>query len=128
MRRSIRQWEGLSRQNDGYDYTFGWQFGSPFNQKWDISYPENIEELFQEYNASAVTGPHVGFSFDSSSVNTEISALTNIVAEYAPALENGMVNPEEKIPEFLSALEANGVDGLLNEVQTQLDGWKGTQQ
>lgn len=118
----------LSAENNGYDYTFGWQFGSPFNQKWDISYPENIEELFQEYNASAVTGPHVGFSFDSSSVNTEISALTNIVAEYAPALENGMVNPEEKIPEFLSALEANGVDGLLNEVQTQLDGWKGTQQ
>lgn len=118
----------LSAENNGYDYTFGWQFGSPFNQKWDVSYPKNIEELFREYNASAVTGPHVGFSFDSSNVNTEISALTNIVTEYAPALENGMVNPEEKMPEFLSALEANGVAELMNEIQTQLDGWKGTQQ
>ncbi|MDD7026052.1 MAG: ABC transporter substrate-binding protein [Lachnospiraceae bacterium] len=114
----------LDSQDNGYDYTFGWQFGSPFNQKWDVSYPENIEELFQEYNASAVAGSHLGFTFDSTRVNTEISALTNIVAEYASALETGMVNPEEKIPEFLEALKANGADNLLQEVETQLNTWK----
>lgn len=59
-----------------------------------------------------------------SNVNTEISALTNIVAEYASALETGMVNPEEKIPEFLDALKANGVDSLLEEIQAQLDVWE----
>ncbi|MGN0304712.1 MAG: ABC transporter substrate-binding protein [Lachnospiraceae bacterium] len=114
----------LAARDNGYDYTFGWQFGSPFNQKWDISYPENIEELFQEYNASAVAGNHLGFTFDSTRVNTEISALTNIVAEYASALETGMVDPMEKIPEFLEALKANGADTLLQEIQTQLDSWK----
>lgn len=114
----------LAAENNGYDYTFGWQFGSPFNQKWDVSYPENIEELFHEYNAAAVSGTHIGFTFDSSNVNTEISALTNIVAEYASALETGMVNPEEKIPEFLDALKANGVDSLLEEIQAQLDVWE----
>ena len=57
-------------------------------------------------------------------MNTEISALTNIVAEYASALETGMVNPEEKIPEFLEALKANGADNLLQEVETQLNTWK----
>ena len=59
-----------------------------------------------------------------SNVNTEISALTNIVAEYASALETGMVNTEEKIPEFLDALKANGVDSLLEEIQAQLDVWE----
>ena len=117
----------LAPEDNGYDYTFGWQFGSPFNQKWDISYPDNIEELFLTYNESAVTGPHVGFTFDSSNVNTEISALTNIVEQYDAALQSGMVNPEEKIPEFLEALKANGVDNLLKEIQTQLDAWKADQ-
>lgn len=117
----------LAPEDNGYDYTFGWQFGSPFNQKWDISYPDNIEDLFLAYNESAVTGSHVGFTFDSSNVNTEISALANIVEEYDAALQSGMVNPEEKIPEFLDSLKMNGVDSLLKEIQTQLDAWKADQ-
>lgn len=117
----------LSADDNGYDYTFGWQFGSPFNQKWDISYPENIRDLFDEYNEEAVAAPHVGFTFDTTTVNTEISALTNVVAQYASALETGMVNPEEKMPEFLEALKANGVDELLGEIQTQLDAWNAAQ-
>ena len=117
----------LAPEDNGYDYTFGWQFGSPFNQKWDISYPDNIEDLFLAYNESAVTGPHVGFTFDSSNVNTEISALANIVEEYDSALQSGMVNPEEKVPEFLDSLKTNGVDNLLKEIQTQLDAWKADQ-
>ncbi len=114
----------LTSEQNGYDYVFGWQFGTPFNQKWDISYPENIEQLFLDYNKSAVTAPHAGFTFNTEAVNTEIAALTNVVAEYTPAIETGMVNPEEKIPEFLEALKANGSDTLLKEIQTQLDAWK----
>jgi putative aldouronate transport system substrate-binding protein len=110
----------VTSEQNGYDYIFGWQFGTPFNQKWDISYPENIENLFLEYNKSAVTAPHNGFTFSAEPVNTEIAALTNVVAEYGPAIESGMVNPEEKIPEFNKALADNGLDKLISEIQNQL--------
>lgn len=114
----------LNSDTNGYaDYTYGWQFGTPFNQKWDISYPANIVQLFNDYNKSAISAPHVGFSFDPTPVNTQISAITNVVAQYAPALESGMVDPEQKIPEFLQALKANGSDDLLKEVQNQVDKW-----
>lgn len=114
----------LPADKNGYDYTFGWQFGTPFNQKWDISYPDNIEELFNEYNKTAVTSPHNGFTFDTAPAETAIAAITNVVAEYGPALEKGSVDPVQSIPKFLEALNANGVDTLLEEIQTQLETWK----
>ena len=111
----------LNPADNGYDYTYGWQFGTPFNQKWDISYPENIEELFQEYNDSAVISQHNGFSFDMTPVETQVAALTNVIAEYGPSLETGSVNPEEYIPAFLDDLEANGAQDLIDAVSEQLD-------
>lgn len=110
----------LSPDKNGYDYTFGWQFGTPFNQKWDISYPENIVELFEEYNGKSITAKHNGFMVDTTTVETVIASVTNVVAQYGPALESGMVDPEEKIPEFLKQLEENGVDELLNEISSQI--------
>lgn len=118
----------LDPADNGYDYTYGWQFGTPFNQKWDISYPENIEELFTEYNESAKAAPHNGFTFDTTPVEAEIAALTSTVEEYAKALESGMVDPAENIPKFQQALKDNGVEVLLGEIQTQLDSWNSSAQ
>nr|WP_307991767.1 ABC transporter substrate-binding protein [uncultured Niameybacter sp.] len=109
---------------NGYSYTPGWRFGTPFNQKWDISYPENIEELFESYNASAIVAPHNGFSFNTLPVATVITALTNVIDEYGPALETGCVDPKENIPKFLKALEDNGVNTLLKEIETQIHIWQ----
>lgn len=111
---------GGTLTENGYDYTYGWQFGTPFNQKWDISYPANIEQLFEDYNNSAVISPNNGFTFDSVPVETQVAALTNVIAEYAPSLETGSVDPAEYIPKFLEAMKANGVDALVAEVNTQL--------
>ena len=111
---------GGTLTENGYDYTYGWQFGTPFNQKWDISYPDNIEELFQAYNDSAIISPNNGFTFDAVPVETQVAALTNVISEYAPSLETGSVDPAEYIPKFLEALNANGAEALVAEVNNQL--------
>lgn len=113
--------------DNGYDYTFGWEFGSTFNQKWDISYPDNIEELFYEYNKSAIAAPHLGFVLDTTQVEAELAALTGVIEEYGPALECGMVDPEVNIPKFLQALEENGSEVLLEEIRKQIDEWRNAQ-
>lgn len=115
---------GGTLTDNGYDYTYGWQFGTPFNQKWDISYPDNIEQLFQEYNDSAVISPNNGFTFDAVPVETQVAALTNVISEYTPSLETGSVDPAEYIPKFLEAMQANGVDDLMKEVENQLTTFK----
>lgn len=112
---------GGTLTENGYDYTYGWQFGTPFNQKWDISYPEDIEEQFRAYNEEAVISSHNGFSFNIVPVETQIAALTNVIAEYSPSLETGSVDPEKYIPKYLEALEANGEKSLREEVARQLE-------
>lgn len=107
--------------DNGYDYTYGWQFGTPFNQKWDISYPENIADLFQQYNDAAIISPNNGFTFNAVPVETQVAALTNVISEYAPSLETGSVDPNEYIPKFLNAMNANGAQDGLDEVFSQLD-------
>ena len=115
---------GGTLTENGYDYTYGWQFGTPFNQKWDISYPDNIEQLFQEYHDSAVISSNNGFTFDAVPVETQVAALTNVISEYTPSLETGSVDPAEYIPKFLEAMQANGVDDLMKEVENQLTTFK----
>ena len=53
-------------------------------------------------------------------VETQVAALTNVISEYAPSLESGSVDPAEYIPKFLEALEANGAEALIEEVNNQL--------
>ena len=118
---------GGTLTENGYDYTYGWQFGTPFNQKWDISYPDNIEQLFEDYNNAAIISPHNGFTFDGVPVETQVAALTNAISEYAPSLETGSVDPEEYIPKFLDALEKNGAAQLLEEVNNQLTAFQSAQ-
>ena len=57
---------------------------------------------------------------DNSPVETEIAAISNVVDENAKALESGMVDPEVYIPQFLDALNKNGVEDLLAEISKQL--------
>ena len=111
----------LAADKNGYDYTFGWQFGSPFNQKWDISYPSNIRALFDAYNKSSVAAPHVGFSFNPEKVSGELAGLKNVVEKYRKALESGMSDPTTELPKFLKELEANGLQKVLAESQKQIN-------
>lgn len=111
----------LAADQNGYDYTFGWQFGTPFNQKWDISYPENIAELFQEYNKSAIVSPHNGFIFKAGAVETLAGGIQNVLAKYTDGLETGSSDPEVELPKFLEELKQNNVDMVLQEIEKQIE-------
>ncbi len=111
---------GTLTENGYDDYTHGWQFGTVFNQKWDVSYPDDIEQIMLDFNATAIESPYVGFSFDTSEAGPYLTSLRNVIAEYSPSLEAGMVDPEIYIPEFLDELEKNGADELIAEINAQL--------
>lgn len=115
---------GLDVKNHPYDYVFGWQFGTVFNQVWDVSYPKNVKDIFMDYNKSSISVDTLGFVFNVEPVQAEISALRNVNKEFSAALGSGMVDPEVYIPKYIEKLKANGFDKLLTESQTQLDKWK----
>ena len=89
--------------------------------------PKDKWEKFEEFNASAVKSPTLGFNFNSDSVRSELASITNISMEFYPALGTGSVDPEEYLPKFNKKLEEAGIDKVLKEIQKQYDEWKSKQ-
>ncbi len=80
---------------------------------------------FSAYYNSAEALPYGGFIFDNSPVKTEGGALANVYAEYAFNLMSGAVNPDTALPEFLSKMEAAGIDAFVAEANSQLNAYLG---
>lgn len=84
--------------------------------------PESLEwEL--EQNKTAKTSPAMGFTFDSSSVKTQYSAVKNVISQYLPGLICGSLDPDTEIEKFVNALNDAGYQDILDAKQTQLDTW-----
>ena len=93
-----------------------------------IMYPmagTNVESLAWELeqNQNAKTSVAMGFTFDSSSVKTEYTAVTNVIEQYLPGLVCGSVDPATEIPVFLERLTEAGLGEIIAAKQTQLDAW-----
>ena len=66
----------------------------------------DLWEKTKEFNNNAMKSKALGFSFDSSEVSAEYTALTNVWTEYADGLVFGMIDPAVGIPELNKRLEA----------------------
>lgn len=77
----------------------------------------------EEQNVKAKTSPAMGFTFDSSEVKTEYTAVSNIISQYLPGLSCGSVDPTTVLPEFIEKLNASGYEKIINAKQEQLDKW-----
>ncbi len=65
----------------------------------------------------------MGFTFDATSVQTQMTAVSNVIQQYYPGIQCGSVDPETAIPEFEAALADAGYNDILEEKQAQLDAW-----
>ena len=65
--------------------------------------------------------------YDSNNVKTEVAAVSNVLNEYRAGLEFGVMDPETTLPEFLGALDAAGINTIIEEKQRQLDEWVAAQ-
>lgn len=77
----------------------------------------------EEQNRLAKKSPAMGFTFDSSEVKTEYTAVSNVIQQYLPGLLCGSVDPEVMIPEFRKRLSETGLDTIIEAKQKQLNEW-----
>ena len=84
-------------------------------------------EWEDEQNHKAKMSPAMGFTFDASSVQTQLTAVSNVLQQYFPGIQCGSVDPEVAIPEFEKALKDAGYDDILAAKQEQLDAWMAEQ-
>lgn len=119
--------EGINAENSGYSLGLGWIFGNQYlSYVWEGDDLDLYDQL-KEFNDTAMKSGGFGFVYDSSSVKTEVAAVSNVLNEYRAGLEFGVMDPETTLPEFLSALEAAGIDTIIAEKQSQLEAWAASQ-
>ena len=77
----------------------------------------------KEDNQNAGRSKAFGFTFDSSTVKTQYTAVNNVINQYLPGLRCGSLDPETELPKFQQSLKDAGIDEIIAEKQKQLDAW-----
>ena len=120
--------EGVDAGSVGYGHTigtYGDQTNAYFRAPLTDEFVDNLS-LWGEENAKV--SRFMGYTFDTSAVSSEITAVIAEIGKYGPALNCGTVDPEDMLPKFLDALEAAGINKIIEENQRQLDEWLATQE
>ncbi|MHA6533734.1 ABC transporter substrate-binding protein [Paenibacillus sp. BAC0078] len=107
----------------------GWQAASlaywpnqMLNKTWYYE-PVDIYTRMMEKNKNANKSLALGFSFDSTKVADQITASSNVIAQYYTPLMYGEVDIDSTLPDFQKALKSAGIDEIIAEKQKQLDAW-----
>ena len=99
--------------------------GNLFKTKTMEGDPKTKWDDFKTFNDEANMAPSLGFKFDPSSVINEIAAITNAKEEYQALLYSGSVEDvDATLAEFNEKLYAQGLQKVMDEMQTQVDEWK----
>ena len=88
-------------------------------------------EMFDEisnYNNTVEYSKAFGYSFDSYYYVSQISAINNVLQTYRAQLAWGTVDVDSVLPQFLSELEAAGINEIIEANQEQLDAWLAEQE
>lgn len=56
-------------------------------------------------------------------MTNQIIAVEAVINEYVPALTTGSADLEPTYAEFISKLEANGINEIIADKQAQFDAW-----
>jgi putative aldouronate transport system substrate-binding protein len=115
--------QGVDAKSTGYGLNMGWLFGNQFlSHVWKGDNP-NIWKEMDEFNKKAMKSKALGFSWDSSSVKAEVTAVLNVIDQYRRGLESGVLDPDKELPNFIAKLKNAGIDKVVAEKQKQLDEW-----
>lgn len=114
--------EGVDRSNVGYTMN-ALTTSNPFIAYTLEEEDPELAQSIQQWNAAAKKSKALGFTFNPSNVQNELTAIKNVSDRYKTVLETGSVDPESKLQEFINQLKAAGIDKVIEEKQKQLDEW-----
>lgn len=86
--------------------------------------PADKWDQFRAFNKNSAKSPALGFNFDGTKFQTEMSAFNNIMNEFNANLFTGTVDPTEWLPKINDKLKAAGLDRVKAEMQKQILSWK----
>lgn len=85
----------------------------------------DFREIQKSLQDSAPISKYMGFSFDHTGLENELTACFNIGEQYRNGLNSGSVDYKTVLPEFREKLKAAGIDKIIEAYQEQLNAWLG---
>ncbi len=82
--------------------------------------PQMWTKIFDSYK-DAVATKSIGFSFDTTSLQTELAAIKVVKDKYWAGLVTGSLDPAETLPKMIKELEDAGLRTVQQEAQKQFD-------
>ncbi|OJU17536.1 MAG: hypothetical protein BGN88_01060 [Clostridiales bacterium 43-6] len=122
---TIKLPEGVTKASDkGYNPGIEWRMGNQFlNYLWENESKDKWEK-FKTFNANAKEVKLSNFMFNQEPVKTQIAAINNIYSEFETPLRVGALDVDKAIPQYISKLEANGLNEIIAEMEKQYKEWK----
>ena len=115
--------EGMNAMTNGWGGFINW-FGDNDNVYQLAPNTEEYYEHLEDYGLEkALVSNALGYTFDTSSVKTQLAALTSVIDTMKPALECGLVDVETELPAFIEAMKGAGIEEIIAENQRQFDEW-----
>ena len=119
--------DGYLEKPEGFDETVdaggfsAWAFSNTeFKIPLRTEHPSRYVKL-DEWNENHLNDPYTGFSFDSSVVSTELSAISNVNSTLGIQLMLGKTDDvKAAIEEYRSQLKKAGIDTVIEELKKQL--------
>lgn len=114
--------EGMDATTKTYDNTLDWMWGNMLiGYTWKGNDPTLHQQMI-DFNNSAKRSKALGFVYDSTNVENELTACTNVATRYTRGLQSGKLDPSV-LDEFLSELETAGIKTIIDDKQEQLNAW-----
>lgn len=110
----------------GYYPDTPWMFGNNFNA-WYTSAPDaenNLWQQIKDVNNASTPSQALGFTFDRSTVQTEIANVNAAATEFCQPVLEGKVDTEGNLDTCIAKVKEAGIDTIIVEMQRQLDEWK----
>ena len=85
--------------------------------------PTDMWEMMEKTNKESKPSLALGFTFDATPVADQITACSNIIAQYYLPIINGEVDIDDILPVFQQELKSAGIEDVIAEKQRQLDEW-----
>lgn len=104
-------WE-LGSYAEGTFFTMSTLSDAPADQ-WD---------QIKKQNAKAISSACLGFTPDVSKISTELANCQAVWDKYRFELMTGASDPTQKVPQIVKELKSAGMDTIISELQSQLDG------
>ncbi|MCI2049309.1 MAG: ABC transporter substrate-binding protein [Lachnospiraceae bacterium] len=92
---------------------------------------EDFIQQWKDMTDKATVSPIVGYMFSDADYQTESAAITNVINQYLPTIENGSCESEDAtkayVDEFVKALQTAGIDDVIAGNQEQMDAYLAAQ-